>query len=446
MKSKLCMRNKFFSIGMIIFLMLFIIACGGGGGGSATTPAPLSSAKLVTITGNFSGGQNALLRLLDKILPSKALALNSSDVAKVIVIGPAKSNFSGIDWGNSYKYKINNVNSNRTFTVDVERDVPVGMIFVDYANQYLGYLSLKNGITAIPTNLISATSFTIDLGTLSSSGFIVKPSRDPLTSEITMTAAELKSLAQICSMFSSIVKNPDVDGNGVIDFLEGKSYFMQIIYVFDAGSFDSNLVAAVHDFKLNSNQLTFSPPLSYQPDSATIIGPVGSPFESPTTLGKALGDPSTNRYYYFVSLQKLLTEGTYTVKGSSGGNLTYYIPDQSSMMSDAIVIIPAVTLNQDRTIKKISWTYKMVDGSEPVDPRSFISVIGINMSSKVPVYNCGSNPNCDPYGYPTIFTNPPAQEQEIDLSSKKISSDTLSTFSINYTDIYQNVYTFNYSH
>ena len=39
MKSKLCRRNKFFSIGMIVFLMLFIIACGGGGDNNALPPA-----------------------------------------------------------------------------------------------------------------------------------------------------------------------------------------------------------------------------------------------------------------------------------------------------------------------------------------------------------------------------------------------------------------------
>jgi hypothetical protein len=44
------MRNKFFSVGMIIILMLFIIACGGGGGGD-TPPAPIT----YNISGTVSG-------------------------------------------------------------------------------------------------------------------------------------------------------------------------------------------------------------------------------------------------------------------------------------------------------------------------------------------------------------------------------------------------------
>jgi len=42
MKSKLCRRNKFFSMGMIVFLLLFIIACGGG----SDDKAPYTQADL----------------------------------------------------------------------------------------------------------------------------------------------------------------------------------------------------------------------------------------------------------------------------------------------------------------------------------------------------------------------------------------------------------------
>jgi hypothetical protein len=554
----------------------------------ATVAAPPQSSNLIKITGNFGGAKSAFLRFLDKFLPSKAFALNPGQVAKVIAIGPDKSNISAQGWGLSYQWNIGNVNSDGSFSVEVRRDSPVGMIFVGYGNEYLGYLSLKNGITSIPVNLFSTVDIptvhisgsfengelvtgsvsnlsavfcdgtsvltsvrtvsgregsyvigekltgekmsipitpvsgtfqngemvtgsiskltavysgetntlikvktvtgagewaigetitgsisgaialvqsaayydsivqvsaassinptsiaAIDLGTLSSSGSIVEPSRDPLTSEIRMTAAELKSLAQISSMFSSIVKNPDVDGNGVMDFLEGKNYIMQIIYRFNAGAFNNNLVASASGFGLSYNQLSFSPPLSYQPNSATITGPAGSPFASPTLLNKALGDSSTNRYYYYgPSLQTLLTAGTYTVQGSSGGNLIYYIPDQTSVISDTVVIIPTVELNEDRTIKKISWLYRMADGSIPVDPSSFISVIHINLASKVPVYDCGGKQNCDPYSFPTMFANLPAQE--IDVSSKKIPWDTLLTFNIGYTDIYFNAYALYY--
>ena len=506
--------GKIIILGNLTMLILLLVTCGGGGGSSPGI-SPTNS-NLITITGSFGGGKSPLSKLLDNFLPAKAFALTPGQVAKVIVFGPGKSVISDQGWGISLQWKIVNINADGTFSIEVARDVPVGIIFVGSANEYLGYLSLMNGITSIPINLLSTiiiptvsisgvfevgeqvngsisglnaifcggsdtittirtltgreenwvigekitgstsgaiaevtavsyvspTSFTIDLGTLSSSGSIVEPSRDPLISEVIMTETELQSLAQISGMFSSIVKNPDVDGNGVIDFLEGKNYVMQLTYIFTAGSFGNNLVPSEGSFGLSNTFLSFCPPLSYQPESATIIGPAGSPFETPTLLIKSLGDPSTNRYNYVTSLQALLTGGTYIVQGASGANLTYYIPDQSSVMSDVIVIIPTITLNEDRTIKKISWTYKMADGNEPVEPSSFISVISINISSKVPVYDCGSNQNCCSTCFPTIFAD--SSVQEIDLSSKTINWDTLLKLNIGYTDIYFNANTFSY--
>jgi hypothetical protein len=111
-------------------------------------------------------------------------------------------------------------------------------------------------------------------------------------------------------------------------------------------------------------------------------------------------------------------------------------------MSDIVVIIPRVTLNTDGTIKNLSWTYQMADGSNPVDPSNSMRLIHINASSSVPITDCGSSQNCDPYGYGTVFAYPSASE--IDLSSKKISWDTLGSLYSGYTDIYSNYADFKY--
>ena len=62
MKSKFFMRNKFFSMGMIVFLLLFIIACGDG----VDTPAPtynisgaVSGATVAGVTINLTGAATA---------------------------------------------------------------------------------------------------------------------------------------------------------------------------------------------------------------------------------------------------------------------------------------------------------------------------------------------------------------------------------------------------
>jgi major membrane immunogen (membrane-anchored lipoprotein) len=58
MKSKLRMRNKFFSVGMIVFIMLFIIACGSSDDTSPVTyniSGAVSGATLAGVTINLTG-------------------------------------------------------------------------------------------------------------------------------------------------------------------------------------------------------------------------------------------------------------------------------------------------------------------------------------------------------------------------------------------------------
>jgi hypothetical protein len=58
MKSKLCMINKFFSVGMIVFLMLFIIACGSSDNTQPVTyniSGAVSGATLDGVTINLTG-------------------------------------------------------------------------------------------------------------------------------------------------------------------------------------------------------------------------------------------------------------------------------------------------------------------------------------------------------------------------------------------------------
>lgn len=580
------MKKHFYKLVLSTLIISSLIASCGGGGSS--TGGSTGNVNVVTLSGTFGGGGNAFMRFMDKFLPTKLYALDPSKVAKVIVFGPAKSEISDKGWGMRYQWTEGKVNLDGTFSVDVDRTAPVGMIFVSYTNAYLGYLSLKDGIAAIPVNLFNTeniptrkitrsfnvgevvtgsisglsgvyvggtntvttlrtllgregnwvvgeklngerviiptaqvsgsfksgetvtgsisgltaiyieginSDFTvktvtgngswtneenivgsesgavatvkgssyhlvvaevtgaatmssgylanIDLGVLSSLGNIVEPSRDPLTKEINMTDAELKSLAQVSGMFATVAKNPDADGNGVIDFLEGKNYPMEIDYIFDAGSFGGGVSASISNFRLSNNILVFAPPISFQPANPTVTGPVGSQFEVPAALTSQVGDSDTHRLYYSINPSALLTAGVYTLKGSTGGELSYYIPSQGSVMSDVVVIVPSVVLNGDGTINKITWTYKTPEGNEPVDPTSFMSVIHINMSSNVPVFDCTGKENCDPYGIPTVFANIPSQE--INVSNKTIPWDSVTRFTIGYVDKYMNSRSFNYA-
>jgi hypothetical protein len=136
-----------FSIIFVALLSVSLLSCGGGGGGGSSSSSPASSPSSpqssteVTIIGNFTGGTHAQSGWLNRALAAftkKAFALDSTKVSKVLIFSAG-----------SYSYKTANV-VNGSFSVNVARSNPIGMIFVGANNEYLGYLYLKRNIASLP--------------------------------------------------------------------------------------------------------------------------------------------------------------------------------------------------------------------------------------------------------------------------------------------------------
>jgi len=576
--------KKCFGCIVSVTMIFSLLSCGGGGGGSTSGS---NSSSTITVSGTFSGGNNAFHRFLNKFLPAKAYALDPGMVAKIIVFSPSATEVSSLGWGIRDYWKTWSVNLDGSFSIEIDRTSPVGMIFVGYSNQYLGYLSLSEGVNSIPSTLfntlyavptkkisgsflagdsltssvagvsgvfhsgnstttviktssenlsllaigeklygenvviptsdsigsfvvgetvtaaesgltaivvtvneqnlivktvtgtgswklneiitgsssaatrkvkeapyfaniveitgpvtVSVNSLAkIDLGILSSLGGIVEPSNDPLIKELNLSEKKIKSLKMISGGFTSIARNPDKDGNGVIDFLENKMFPHSMAYTFNAGNLVGN-AAVLNGLNLVYNSLTFAPPLNHQPETATMVGPAGTSYEPPINLTKALGDPTTGRYNYTAILSSRLPAGNYKFKGNSTSDLTYYIPDQSTLMSDIIVIVPSVTLNEDGTIKTVKWEYRNPDGSIPIDPTSFMSVISINLTSSVPVKDCTGMESCDPYSIRSILSTVDKLEAAVPFSMKWAD---ISQVSIGYGESYDMSKSFTYT-
>ena len=401
-------------------LSVILVSCGGSGGGgsssSSSTPAPSTSE--VTITGNFTGGAHANASWLNRVLAAftkKALALDPTQVSKVLIFSAG-----------SYSYQAVNV-SNGTFSVNVPRSNPIGMIFVGSNDEYLGYLYLKNNIASLPMSRVKSSVATIDLGALSSSGLVVEPSNNPLGNEIPLTSQESKALAHFNGLFASIIKNPDIDGNGKIDLLEGKIFYMLLVYYIDAGKFGSELTPSMNEFNINLYWITFYSNTSNCPDTVTVTGPQGSPFSSPQTVNrKELGTPYCSHQYVSNNNPGPPTAGEYRVEYPTG-ILTFIIPDQTPILSDSIMMRPTVTLKDDGTVQKISWIYCPANGSgEVVNPESLIRNILINRTVAGVMA-------------PTVII-PSTSVTELDLSDKGIIWDQVEWIGTAYDDVYGNAY------
>lgn len=174
--------------------LLFSLACGGGGDGSG------GSSSGVTLTGR-----------VPTISPTAALArpgtevVDASTVNMVLLFDADGSNLSS-------------TLSNGAFSFAVNPGAALGMVFAGSHGQFLGYLSLGNGISSLPLTKVAAGVHSIDLGTLAASGTALTPANNPVTGgQLPLTAAEQTAFAQCNGMFAGVVQNPDVDGDEVID-------------------------------------------------------------------------------------------------------------------------------------------------------------------------------------------------------------------------------------
>jgi len=415
-------------VGVIAIGLMTIVATGGGTGGNVGGNG--GATNTITIKGNILNGSHAKNlwydRLLDKI-HSPAYALDPNEVAKVMVFYQDGS------------YKFSKVTEDGNFSITVDKSAPAGMIFVGAGDNFLGYLTLGDGIDTLPLNSIADDVSEIDLGILSSSGLIVEPSHNPLSNEIPLTPEEQKALAQCDDLFSSIVKNPDVDGNGIIDFLEGKFFRLQILYYVSAGSFDGDLGLTVNEpTDISGYKLAFDLTGTNLPQTVDFTGPAGSGLSSSTSAGSNVYTGRTTYFSPYVG--SIPPAGQYTVDYDTN-TLTFTLPDQSAAPSNIVLPVPTVTLNDDRSIQKVNWVYRLGSAATAaLDPLTIISKIELQID--------GSGSPCASYPQAGRMYNSgwlSATTTGHFLTCQTLSWDDITRIYMAYEDLYENHYVVIYS-
>ena len=409
-----------------------MISCGGGGGSgdqigvSGDSGIEYVSENEVTIKGSFTGGihaKNNWLKPILNLFTKDAMALDASYVSKVLIFTAG-----------TYQYQATDV-IDGSFTINISRNSnPIGMIFAGINNEYLGYLYLGENIASLPISRVESDVATIDLGDLSSSGIVVEPSNNPLGYEIPMTEEELKSLGQFNGLFAELIRNPDVDGNGVIDCLENKMHFMQLIYSVIGGYFDNTLTPVIST-QLQQYNIAFVTNNDVCPDSVILEGPEGSRMYPPISINRfETGGPNCGHNTDFpfdaASMKfEVPAEGEYIITGYQDDVLTFRIPDQTAILDNMITIVPTFILDEDGYIQKINWIYRLADGSgPPLNPESITTQIQIIVYGNTwpPLYN---SPMLDS-----------SSTTEIDLSDRNILWNDVGYVGTSYTDVFGNGY------
>lgn len=407
-------------IGNLLVLIVLWIACGGGGGGasSSSSPTPPGSNE-VTITGSFTG-INAKSIWLNRIyawLVPKAYALNPSLVERVLVFSAGDNSYTSANVKNG------------AFSINVKKGSPVGMIFVGSNNTYLGYLTLKNGIDSLPMQMIKNNVASIDLGVLSSSGLIVEPTHNPLGDEFPLTAAEQLAYYQANKMFAEIIKNPDVDGNGVIDILEGNYSSLQIAYYVTEGDSGGSLTPSIKNEAEIAGWVFFLA-LSGNPDSVTITGPSGSGLSNTVIMNEdGLRTP-------YITMPNVPPAGQYVVTYGTT-TLTFTVADQSQAKNYLVLPVPTFILNEDNTINQVSWVYKIPANLEATITSSLI-IDQIQYQMSLPAgHPCINGPTTDSAGQYWSGWQSESTTNHI-FTCQQIHNAERSGFGMAYNDIFGN--------
>jgi hypothetical protein len=309
------------------------------------------------------------------------MAVDASTVSKVLLFAA-----DGSYWTTSV--------SNGSFSVSVDSGTALGMVFAGSNKEFLGYLSLGNGISSLPLTDVASGVTSIALGTLTASGQVLTPANNPLGTELPLTATEQTAYAQCNSMFASVVQNPDVDGNGVIDLLEGKYYHPYVAYWVNGGKFNSGLTPTVDSsIAIQNFNITLTADGTSDATSATVTGPTGSGINGRACTIST--DTTNNQTSYSIysdlgsSTSAVPVAGSYVFTTGGGKALTITVPDQSDASSHIVIAVPTVTLNSDNTIKSISWAYQTVGGDPIATPSALISAFDLEIDRPIGtrVYN-----------------------------------------------------------
>jgi hypothetical protein len=331
-------------------------------------------------------------------------------------------------------YYVTTVSSDGSFSVSAPKSAPVGMIFAGSDNSFKGYLTLGSDIDSIPLTAIKSGVTNIDLKTLLNSGKVVTPGHNPLGTEIILTSKEKNMVAHANGLFASVVKNPDVDGNGQIDLLEGKFYWAGLIYFVEGGTFSGTTVTPTTPADIAGYKMLL--------DAKDAILPTTVRFTGPSSSGLACNNGSdtntyTERSTYFscmVSSPTVPPAGDYDVT-YSGKTFTFSMPDQSGAKDNIVLMVPSVTLNSDNTINKISWIFISADGTTMIAPSLLFNTLEIQIEGTGTP--CATYPQTGRlYNSDQIAITP----AEHTLKCQNIQWSKVTNINMTYNDLYGNHY------
>ena len=350
------------------------------------------------------------IKLTGKLPTNKSASLDVKTATKVLLF-----NVSG-------EHTLADI-ANGTFTVQLNKDEPVGLIFTNADKAFLGYLKLNEGIASLPLNYLNDTVSVVNLGELTTDGTAaVSSGANILTQVMKMSDDQIRSYQYANINFSYAVKNPDADQNGVVDLLEGKFYRLAYMWFGDGGAYNKT-PSKTGNINLDAFRLMFfTSDVTNTPSEITFSKLVGN-----ENLNSASKNVFTSNTLYtstlFMILPGLVTLNPQFQVIYKNQTLYFGLPDFSSTVNNFIYIFPTLNFDSSGKIAKVSWVYYSGLTGGTVDASKVITDIVVQFDS-------GSNRI---YDSPNISPN--LQEHTL---ATPIAPASVSNFYLAYNDIFGN--------
>jgi hypothetical protein len=284
------------------------------------------------------------------------------------------------------------VDANGNFAVTVERKA-VGLVFLDAANAVVGYLSLAGGIEALPLMMVDSAVAQIDLRDITIQDGVGTPQHDPLGAggEAQMTAGELAAYRLQSALFATIIRNLDMDGDGVIDVLTARPYWLMFGADFDGGvaatssSAAAGLVPALNVFHFNFSDYN----VEAGAPSGELVTPDGGRFaQHQTGLFTFMrnGQPQVTATMYHWVLQNTswgsFASGTYQITYDAGRHVSFDVA--SPLNADNYIVAAHFWYEMTGTrITKVHWKWEMLNGASIDATRLMQEGVGLQFSYSI---------------------------------------------------------------
>jgi len=318
---------------------------------------------------NRPGNQNPTLTIKGKVASVALTKTGMPQVLQRASVAAVKNVLVYRDFGDA---DLSPVDAAGSFSVEVARKA-CGLVFLDALNKVVGYLSLAAGVEAIPLMMVDSSVTQIDLKEITILDSIGTPQHNPLDNggETEMTTVELAVYKLQSSLFSAIIRNLDMNNDGVIDVLSSHPYWLMFGADFfggvaanaDPGNSGSMPVLGGFHFNFSDYGIATSSA------GGNLLTPDSKNFaihETRTFTFMKNDKPGTTATMYHWVLQNTdwdsFISGTYAITYETDKQVSFAIT--IPLKAENYIVAAHLWYEMSgKKITKVHWTWKMLNGS-----------------------------------------------------------------------------------